>query len=319
MGCYDNIGHDKFPKQGSHLGKKAEVCFHFNTNELISGKVVRDDMESRKVGEHESPGLTIIALEDGRYVLSTECQYSIAREIDDGGPYNGLAKITIPIRHRLYYKVVYPTIKMNLLRSEWEAIMEEAESIYDPVIADVPGASSVVLGPKLVGYTGDVFRGFLISEDYSERKLSSIRSKMMPTFIVEKDFADNKAVIVAIPNKQTKKGQDLLKRIAKIESENQIIGSFASYVLDQLGLTDIEGFNPTTGKTIGVSLADVAGDVWFGIPSITDSDWARKVADLVDNGTLERMRYSELVAAQEDEAIAHGNYNGSDTDYYAKK
>lgn len=67
MGCVESISYDRFPKQGTYLNKKCKVCFFYG-DETISGIIVRDDMEQ--------PFLTIIRLDDGRHVLSTECQYS---------------------------------------------------------------------------------------------------------------------------------------------------------------------------------------------------------------------------------------------------
>lgn len=57
---------DKWPEQGSFIGRRVEVCFSYDTNKTLFGKVVRDDAE----------GVTVIALDDGRYVLGSECQYS---------------------------------------------------------------------------------------------------------------------------------------------------------------------------------------------------------------------------------------------------
>lgn len=54
-------------KQGNWLNNKTEVCYHFNTNELEMGIVIRDDMES--------PWITVIKTERGRYILTTECQH----------------------------------------------------------------------------------------------------------------------------------------------------------------------------------------------------------------------------------------------------
>jgi len=48
------------------------VCFDYDTSRTLLGLVVRDDAEE--------PGRMIIKLEDGRHVLSTECQYQL---IDD--------------------------------------------------------------------------------------------------------------------------------------------------------------------------------------------------------------------------------------------
>lgn len=67
MGCASNVGYNKFPKQGTFLGKKTKVCFFYETD-YLKGVVVRDDAEA--------PFLTIIRLDDGRYIMSTECQYA---------------------------------------------------------------------------------------------------------------------------------------------------------------------------------------------------------------------------------------------------
>ena len=61
-----------YPKQGIYLLKRVRVCFDYDTSNTILGRVVRDD--------EEEPGLMIIQLDDGRYVLSTECQYQIDYE-----------------------------------------------------------------------------------------------------------------------------------------------------------------------------------------------------------------------------------------------
>lgn len=73
MGNVMTIDYKKFPKQGSFLGKKVEVCFHYNTSQLIAGTIVRDDAAE--------PYCCIIKLDNGRYILSTECQYSIKEKI----------------------------------------------------------------------------------------------------------------------------------------------------------------------------------------------------------------------------------------------
>ena len=67
MGCVKSIDADRFPAQGSQWGKQVRVCFNYDTSRTILGRVVRDDAEE--------PGHMIIKLEDGRHVLSTECQY----------------------------------------------------------------------------------------------------------------------------------------------------------------------------------------------------------------------------------------------------
>lgn len=69
MGYVKNIKIDLFPKQGLNLNKRVNVCFHFDTSKTIEGTIVREDIEE--------PFIEIIKLDDGRYVLTTECQYTI--------------------------------------------------------------------------------------------------------------------------------------------------------------------------------------------------------------------------------------------------
>jgi len=69
MGVVSNIKHDQFPKQGTFKGAFVMVCFHYDREHEIPGVIVRDD--------EEEPFETIIALEDGRVVRATECQYKI--------------------------------------------------------------------------------------------------------------------------------------------------------------------------------------------------------------------------------------------------
>lgn len=68
MGIVGNIGAVKWPKQGEYLNRRARVCFGYDTSAYVMGTIVRDD--------NEAPWRTIIKLDDGRFVLATECQYS---------------------------------------------------------------------------------------------------------------------------------------------------------------------------------------------------------------------------------------------------
>ena len=71
MGYCKNITIDSFPKQGIQLGAVVDVCFRYDITKLIRGVVVRDDMEY--------PWETMIRLVDDRYVLASECQYTIVQ------------------------------------------------------------------------------------------------------------------------------------------------------------------------------------------------------------------------------------------------
>jgi hypothetical protein len=63
-----NIEPNKSPEQGAWIGKEVEVYFN-DASKTLNGKIVRED-----IGK---PYKTIIELEDGKYVLATECKYSI--------------------------------------------------------------------------------------------------------------------------------------------------------------------------------------------------------------------------------------------------
>ena len=67
MGSHPNITAEKFPRQGVYLGQPVVVCFHYDSAKTVRGTIVRDDAEA--------PGVAIIELGDGRFVLTTECQY----------------------------------------------------------------------------------------------------------------------------------------------------------------------------------------------------------------------------------------------------
>jgi hypothetical protein len=54
-------------KQGPAIGDRVWVCFNYKFTQGIDGTTVRDD--------YADPWLGILALDDGRFVLTTECQY----------------------------------------------------------------------------------------------------------------------------------------------------------------------------------------------------------------------------------------------------
>lgn len=59
---------EAFPEQGSWLGRRVEVLFGYR-RPAFKGVIVREDATK--------PGLMIIRLDDGRHVLSLECQYAL--------------------------------------------------------------------------------------------------------------------------------------------------------------------------------------------------------------------------------------------------
>ncbi len=67
MGSVRTIGAHKWPKQTALLRRRTKVMFHYQPPEL-TGTIVRCDAEE--------PHITIILLDDGRFVLASECQHS---------------------------------------------------------------------------------------------------------------------------------------------------------------------------------------------------------------------------------------------------
>lgn len=67
MGNIVTVTRETFPKQGPFLGKRMRVGFHYHTDDCIGALCVRDDAEA--------PWRTIFQLDDGRFVMATECQY----------------------------------------------------------------------------------------------------------------------------------------------------------------------------------------------------------------------------------------------------
>ena len=69
MGNHKDISYNRFPEQASFLGRRVNVAFHYDLANTVGGTIVRDD--------RAHPHRTIIRLDNGRYVLSDECQYTV--------------------------------------------------------------------------------------------------------------------------------------------------------------------------------------------------------------------------------------------------
>jgi hypothetical protein len=81
MGIVENVGYDQWPRQSDYLNSLVAVCFHYDASRTITGVIVRDD--------REAPHQMIIKLDDGRYVLSTECMWRPLGGWQPGSPDTG--------------------------------------------------------------------------------------------------------------------------------------------------------------------------------------------------------------------------------------
>lgn len=66
-----NLNINKFPSQGSSLGKRVKVYFNGNFSKSVGGTIVRDDIEY--------PCITIIRLNGGNYVTGQEVEFEIIK------------------------------------------------------------------------------------------------------------------------------------------------------------------------------------------------------------------------------------------------
>jgi hypothetical protein len=71
MGYHPSITPDRMPGQGRFKGARVRVLFHYNTTNPVLGTCVRDDAEH--------PWVQFFSLDDGRYVLASECQWQTLR------------------------------------------------------------------------------------------------------------------------------------------------------------------------------------------------------------------------------------------------
>jgi len=72
MGVVKGINFENYPEQGNWVGRKVKVCYEYDSSKGHLGVIVREDIEE--------PGRMIIKLDDGRYLLSTECQYGFIKD-----------------------------------------------------------------------------------------------------------------------------------------------------------------------------------------------------------------------------------------------
>lgn len=64
-----DVGIYKVPNQSKDVGKQTKVIFNYDSTQKHEGVIIRDDIEE--------PFLTLIKLDAGPFIISTECQYSV--------------------------------------------------------------------------------------------------------------------------------------------------------------------------------------------------------------------------------------------------
>ena len=81
MGSVTTIAHDRWPAQSTAMppGTQLWVAFYYDFANMLRGTVVRNDTEP--------PYRMIIRLDDGRYIMDDECQYSEERPYSKDAPH----------------------------------------------------------------------------------------------------------------------------------------------------------------------------------------------------------------------------------------
>lgn len=298
MGVYDNISIDKFPKQGSFAGKRVKVIFHYKIDEFVLGRFVRDDAEARMIGDHKAEPIGIIALDDGRYVLATECQFSLLRDDDidnpeslaadlADSPYNGLAKPTVPFNGMQWYHVDMSDNQKAVCREVYEKKLAEENEEYRK-LAQQYGGEDIYGNHE--GSTGEFFgSGLLMPRDFdpkTQEKLRGPDGRFAPNkFKYSIRIIDDEHRYVGFPRNKMRKE---FRVALSIIEDDMIINrrSFAEYTASMQN-NAIGGFDEDDVEIVGVG-----NDVWLGIPEYyTD----------LKNELLVKVSYSDVVLAQEQE------------------
>lgn len=123
MGVETNIDYNRYPKQYTDsigIGARVAVRYHYDTDkEPQLGTIVRCDAES--------PSRTIIKLDNGRFLLATECQFSI---IDDTTEDSAANKVQTKNNHFRFFRAACSDELWDNLSSDDEFTYVLASSIH---------------------------------------------------------------------------------------------------------------------------------------------------------------------------------------------
>lgn len=300
MGVYDNISMSKFPKQGSFAGKRVKVLFHYNTDEFVLGRFVRDDSEARTLGEHKAEPIGIIALDDGRYVLATECQFgliddddidnpeSLAADLADS-PYNGIEKTCrIAINGLNWYQIDLASLSGEIPTSieAYEKQLAEENAAYIELAKRYGGED--IYGEREWD-TGEFYgTGLVMPRDFDPKTQSKVRGPdgrfTENRFRYKLGEVNNETRYIGIP--QFAMRREFKSAVEAIE-DNMIISrrNYGRYIACvRAGIFEDYDSEDTDVISLGEK-------VWVGIPEDYD----------VKSNHLIPVPYSEVVIAQEQE------------------
>jgi len=136
----------QLPKQ-ENVGRKADVCFHYDTSRTLEGRIVRDDVAE--------PYITLIELADGRIVHAKECQY---RKLPRRLPTEEQAQVVERINP--YIEIL--STRLKKLKTSKRA--RELHGIYKQLIPSRKGKIAGGLYNTLVSKYPKTIDGFSVEE-----------------------------------------------------------------------------------------------------------------------------------------------------------
>lgn len=315
MGVYKNIRFDQFPKQGTHLGRRVRVSFNYDTSRYLYGTVVRDDVEGRiAFNDDKIEGLEIFKLDDGRYVLSTECQYqpvaigeketpyAAPGSIDDpqslaydlaNSPYNGLS--VQPFEGHLWFQIARDGEWLTTQRCLYNMRLKEDHQRCDELAKCYNGLS-------LTGFpdikTGRMqFSGFIMDGEkeplpgtYKYREAEKARRKSKKARVWEYGMLGDEWF--KYPRSETKQGREILEELEHL-SNILVTGlaEFQYFLLSAIGMKRVHG--SYEGMEISTRVVIVGDQVFFSIPCAPHTG-----VNLTSNNCY-AVNYSDVVLAKE--------------------
>lgn len=132
-----------FPEQSSYRGKRTKVMFQYDSQNMLEGIIVREDIEQPYDG--------FIHLDDGRVVSMTECQYS---------PISSITKKAPTQTKNPYIEMVFARLKKQN-RSERA---KELHGIYKQCIESRKGRTTNGAYNWIISQLQEPIQGFCVEE-----------------------------------------------------------------------------------------------------------------------------------------------------------
>ena len=312
MGVIKNIGFDEMPKQGSHLGKRTKVCFNYKSDDYIYGTVIRDDVAARiAFNGDELPGHTIILLDDGRALLTTECQYSPLRVGEEEKPcaalkpdpqsigydmaYAPFNQPVFPYAGNFWFRVDYDRAWVIANRIKHTQDYAEDTARYNEYAAKHDGKT--ILTQMQASGNRIVSKGIVLSDSaitpYSDEFIELERERKRKRKGRVWQYELTGYGWVKFPRDETKEGRAILEELYALDTVciTKLL-DFPNFIMQQLGL-----YNVRTEDMRYSGAIETSEDIWISIPADL------KYGVNLNKRPLVPVNYSAVVMAQENDLM----------------